>query len=100
MIDKLFTRKEVDPEKLHRFEIGTGLRYGIVFGLILVFVGWGVDAWESADRSLELYWAKLSLAVITLVPICALAGWLSARFKRSLAKMLIWGIASAFTGLI
>jgi hypothetical protein len=100
MIEKLFTRKEVDRAELDRFEIRVGLSYGIVFGSALVLVGWGVDAWESWNIGLELYWAKLPFATITLVPICAVAGWLSGRFKRSSAKTLIWGLAGALTGLI
>lgn len=100
MIDRLFTRNEVDHAALHKFEIAVGMRYGIVFGLILVAVGWGVDAWESANTSLELFWAKLPLATITIIPLCAIAGSLAARFNRSIAKMLVWGFFGAITGWI
>lgn len=100
MIDRLFTRKEVDRDALNKFEIAVGLRYGIVFGLILVLIGWGVDAWESSNTSLELFWAKLPLATITIIPLYAFAGLLAARFKRSLVKMVVWGIFSAITGLL
>ncbi len=100
MIDRLFARKEVDRDALKKFEITVGLRYGFVFGLILVLVGWGVDAWESANTSLELSWAKLPLATITIVSLCALAGTLAARLKRSLVKMVVWGAFGAITGLV
>ncbi len=100
MIEKLFTRKEADYAARQGFEIHAGWRYGVVFGAVLVLVGWGIDAWESANASLELSWVKLPLAAITLLPLCAMAGGLAARFNRSLVKMAIWGIAGAITGWI
>jgi hypothetical protein len=100
MIDKLFTRKEVDLAELQKFRSHVGFRYGLVFGVILVAISWGIDAWESANFSLELYWAKLAFAALTLLPLCAVVGWLSARFKRASIQILIWSIGGALTGLI
>ncbi len=100
MLEKLFTRQEIDPIAKKNFEIGAGWRFGFVFGVVLVATGWGWDARESADAFLEYSWVKLPFAISSILPLCALAGMLAMRYERSRAKMAVWGIFGAATGFI
>ncbi len=67
-----------------KFEVGAGWRYGLIFGLAAIIVGWGLDAWQLAASSAELFWAKVLLASLTILPLSVLAGYLASRFRNPL----------------
>ncbi len=94
---RLFASRETDPEARRRFEVGAGWRYGLLFGLVLTLVGWGVDAAELAVESAALFWPKILFAILIVIPLCAAAGALAARTSLG-RKFLIWAICGAVTG--
>ncbi len=100
-LERLFSRKELHQAEREKFEEGAGWRYGLVFAGVLVAVAWGWDAWDLARASADLYWAKLVLASVTLIPLGALAGGITARLHHSMiARVAIWIACGALTGLI
>lgn len=93
----LFGSRETNPELRHAFETGVGWRYGLVFGLSLTLVAWGIDAAELAYDSAALFWPKLVLTILIVIPLCAGAGALAARTSLG-RKILIWTICGGITG--
>lgn len=82
-----------------RFEVYAGWRYGLVFGIALVLVAWGVDAGELALESAALFWPKLLLAILIIVPLCTAAGALAGKSHGSLGRrLLVWIVAGALIG--
>lgn len=100
MLERLFTRQDLDPAAKRSFEIGAGWHFGFIFGVVLVASGWGWDARESANVSLEYAWVKLILATLLIIPLCAVAGMLAMRDPRMRTKTVIWTIIGAATGFI
>lgn len=100
MLEKLFTRNDIDADAKKKFEVGAGGQFGLVFGIALVATAWGWDAREAANAFVEYAWVKLPFAIVTIVPLCVLAGRLAMRYERARVKMLIWGIFGAATGFI
>lgn len=95
----IFAKGEATLAARARFEEAVGLRYGLLFGCMLVLVAWGVDAFELAARSADLFWPKLLLAAVTVIPLCTAAGALASRAQGAfLRKLLVWSIAGAITG--
>lgn len=85
----LFARQPPKPSARPRFEAGAGWRFGFVFGVVLIAIGWGLDAWLLATTSTAFFWGKLPLALITILPLAIAAGWLAAR-ASILLKFLVW----------
>lgn len=100
MLEKLFTHRDIDPVAKKNFELAAGWRFGLVFGLVLVATAWGWDAHEFANASVEYSMVKLPFAIVTILPLCMIAGGLTMRYERSRIKMLLWGIFGAATGFI
>lgn len=100
VLERLFTRLDIDPAAKKNFEIGAGWHFGFIFGVVLVAIGWGWDARESANAALEFAGVKLVLAILTVIPLCAIAGMMTMRNPRMRTKMLIWAIFGAATGFI
>ncbi len=100
-LDILFSKQELHQAERERFEEGAGWRYGLVFGLVLVLVGWGWDMWELQRASADMFWSKLLLATIMLIPLTALAGTIAARAHRpNRVKFIVWAVCGALSGLI
>lgn len=100
MLERLFTRREIDPVAKRKFELAAGWRFGLAFGIVLVVTAWGWDARESANASVEYSWVKLPLAMVTILPLCMMAGGIAMRDERTRIKMLVWGLFGAATGFI
>ncbi len=99
MLARLFSSEGTDPAAHRRFEVGAGWRYGLLFGLVLTLVAWGLDAAELAFESGALFWPKLLLALILILPLCTAAGALAARAYDSLGrKLLVWLVCGGVTG--
>ncbi len=100
-LERLFSRKELHQAEREKFEEGAGWRYGLVFGCVLIAIAWGWDAWDLERASANLYWAKLVLTTVTIIPLGVLAGGTTARIHRStIARIAIWIACGALTGLI
>lgn len=84
-----------------RFEEQAGWRYGLAAGLTLVLSAWGWDAVELWQASQALFWIKVLPALLTVLPLSVLAGWLAARMRQAvLAKSAIWAIWGAAVGYL
>ena len=82
-----------------RFELDAGWRYGLVFGVALVLVAWGVDAGELALESAALSWSKLLLASLTILPLCIAAGAYAGKSYGMLGRrLLVWMGTGAIVG--
>ncbi len=98
-LEKIFAREELHQAEREKFEASAGWRYGLWFGMVLVLVGWGIDAWEQATASTELWWLKLLLAVCVIVPITTLAGAIAGRAHGSAARrFVVWILLCGATG--
>ncbi len=88
---ELVPKAELTAIARAKFDAAVGWRYGLVFGLLVVVVGWGWDAWHLALASVDLFWPKLLLAMLTILPLSALAGYLTGRVQApALLKILVW----------
>ena len=96
----LFSRSEINPDTMEKFERGFGWRYGLTLGIGLVLTGWGVSAWRLTTASADLAWVEVAIAIVALLPLTALAGWLAARVRqRFLLQWLVWigwGVVAGF----
>lgn len=82
-----------------RFELEAGWRYGLVFGIALVLVAWGVDASELALESAALFWPKLLLATLIVLPLCTAAGAYAGKSYSMLGRrLLVWLLVGAIIG--
>ena len=98
-LDKLFSRKELHQVEREKFEARVGVWYGFIFGVALVAVGWGWDAYELGRAASEWFWLKLLLNAIALIPLCALAGLVAGRIHNSLLRrVLVWVALGATFG--
>ncbi len=96
-----YATPETSEERKRAFESAFGWRYGLVFGLVLLFTCWGQDAWVLVTSSAELGWGKLLLAAITVLPLLVLAGWLAGRaYSSNPTKLVLWIITSGASGWI
>jgi hypothetical protein len=97
----LFSRKEWHQAEREKFEELTGWRYGLVFGVTLILVGWGWDAYELWRASSDIFWYKLALVAITLVPLTLCAGSMAGRSHKSIFfKFVVWFLAGGALGVI
>jgi len=100
-LDKLFSRKELHQAEREKFEETAGVHYGLVFGIGLVLVGWGWDAYELWRASNEFFWLKLLLIALVIIPLTALAGTIAGHIHRSnLRKMIVWVLIGSVLGPI
>lgn len=85
-----------------RFELDAGWRYGLVFGIALVLVAWGVDAGELALESAALFWPKLLLATLIVLPLCTAAGAYAGKSYDMLGRrLLVWmGVGAIIGGIM
>ena len=94
------TSNEILYDIKGKFARSAGSRYGLILGVSLVLAGWGWDAWELSNASVELPWVKLLAASITLIPLAVAAGWLAGRaypsFLIGLLVWIGWGIVGGF----
>ncbi len=78
-----------------------GLIYGLVGGLAFAVFAWGIDAWLLAKAHSTFFWVKFIPGLIVCLLAGGLAGWLTIRFDRHWAALLIWGLlALLFSWLI
>lgn len=99
--DDLFTAKVVDVQERAQFETRAGWRYGLVFGVVLVLIGWGIDAAELAYTHAALVLPKLLLAFFLLIPLSMAAGALAGRAHGSVGrKLLLWVACGAIIGFL
>ncbi len=97
----LFSRSEINPDTMEKFERGFGWQYGLTLGIGLVLTGWGVSAWRLTTASADLAWVEVAVAIVALLPLTALAGWLAARVRqRFLLQWLVWIGWSVVAGFI
>lgn len=89
-LEKLFARHELHPAARMKFERDAGWRYGLLFGSVLVLIGWGIDASEQAAASVELWWLKLVLLSLVIIPMTLLAGALAGRALGSARRFIVW----------
>ena len=100
-LDKLFSRKEWHQAEREKFEEMAGWRYGLVFGSALVLVGWGWDAYELWRASSEIFWYKLVLVAIVIIPLTMFAGSVDGHAHRSITrKLIVWILIGGATGFI
>ena len=100
-LEKLFTVRGRNAADRLAFDAHAGWRYGLVFGSVFIVVAWGVDAAELFSESAALFWPKLLLAILLVLPFYVAAGALAARAHGSLLRMvLVWILFSALAGLV
>lgn len=100
-LDRLFARTELQRADREKFEAGAGWRYGLIFGIGLVLIGWGCDAWDLHNAFVEWAGLKLVLEAITIIPLTVLAGGIAGRARGSLPiKFLPWIVLGGMTGVV
>lgn len=68
--------------------------YGLIFGISLGILVWGIDTWILWRNAAAYPWLKLALGLPMSVLCFSLAGVLGAYIGSIYIKMLIWGIIS------
>jgi hypothetical protein len=63
---------------------------GILIGLALAIGTWGLEAIRLAGVPVPLQYPSLILGGLILIGLCGLAGWLTGRFTKTWAVILIW----------
>lgn len=97
----LKARSESQLHAKHAFERRAGWRFGLVFGAMIVLVGYLFDAIERAQLHTEFWWIHLALAILTILPLATLAGAISGYVNWWL-KMFVWagfGIAAGWCAI-
>ncbi len=74
-------------------------RYGLALGIALVLVAWGGDARQLAAAWADLWWGKLLLATITVLPLSVVAAILAAP-ASALIKWILWTIWGLTVGIL
>ena len=99
--EKLFSKQEWHQAEREQFEQAVGWRFGLIFGLVVVLVGWGWDAYELQRAASELFGVKLLLVACVYIPMMMIAGVLSGGARRSWRRKLApWIILSALAGIV
>ena len=83
---------------LRRLEEWTGFLFGLLAGLTLLVVVWGMDAWALARAGGILPWAKLLFAGFCILLPLALLGWLSLRLQHAAIAAVLWLLAGVVFG--
>lgn len=83
---------------LQRLEQWTGFLFGILAGVTLLIVVWGVDAWTLSRAGGILAWAKLLFAGCCILLPLALLGWLSLRLQHAAIAAVLWLLAGVVFG--
>ncbi|MBI4670841.1 MAG: hypothetical protein HY741_04125 [Chloroflexi bacterium] len=97
----LKARGESQLRAKHAFERAAGWRFGLVFGVLIVLIGYVWDAIQLAQTHAEYWWIHLALACVTILPLAILAGAVSG-YVNWLLKMAVWavfGIAAGWTAI-
>lgn len=90
-----------DPSARRQFDSAAGWRYGLLWGSALTVVTWGLDAIELFTESAALFWPKLLLAILLVIPLCTITGLLAGRSHASIGgKFVVWLVCGALTGWI
>ncbi len=76
-----------------------GWRYGLALGIALILVAWGWDAWQLAAASADLWWGKLLVAAITVLPLALLAAILATP-ASALVKWILWTLWGLAVGVL
>lgn len=79
------------------FERRAGWRFGFVFGVLVVFMGYAWDAWQLFTIHADYWWVKLLLASLTILPLAILAGGIAGRVSW-LFKLPVWAIFGILAG--
>lgn len=70
----------------------SGLIYGATGGLAFAIFAWGVDAGLLAQAHATYFWAKFIPGLLICLLAGGLAGWLTIRFNRHLAALILWSL--------
>lgn len=76
-----------------------GFTYGAAAGLAFAVALWGFDGYLLSQSHALYPWLKLIVGVILTTLSGGLAGWLTARFEKTLLGILFWMFASGLLAL-
>lgn len=71
-----------------------GLSYGLIAALAFTLTAWGIDAYQLARASADLFWLKLALGGLAAVLLGGLAGWLGEQIDNGLVTFVFWLVVS------
>lgn len=77
-----------------------GVMYGLLAGVAFSLAAWGADALSLARAHVYFPWLKLSIGLIPGLAVGTLAGYLTARFESTVARILIWAAVGAGLSLL
>lgn len=81
----------------HRFEWQAGWRFGLVFGVLVVFMAYGWDAVQLAFIHADFWWVKFLLGCVTILPLAFLAGGIAGHLNWIL-KLVVWSAFGVIGG--
>jgi len=76
-----------------------GFTYGAAAGLAFAVALWGFDGYLLSGSHALFPWIKLAVGGILTTLVGGLAGWLTARFEKTLIGILFWMAASGLLAL-
>ncbi len=93
----LKARGESQLRAKHAFERSAGWRFGFVFGVMVILVGYVLDAVELFQAHAEFWWLHLALALVTILPLAILAGGISG-YVNWILKLGVWALFGISAG--
>ncbi len=90
-------RGESQLRAKHAFERAAGWRYGMVFGALVLVMGYGWDAVQLFGLHTEYWWAKLAIALVTILPLSILIGGIGG-YVNWLLKLPLWVLFGVIAG--
>jgi hypothetical protein len=90
-------RGESQVRAKHAFERRAGWRFGLIFGVLLLVMGYAWDAAQLARFHTEFWWLKFALAAVTILPLAILTGGISG-YMNWLLKLPLWAIFGIIAG--
>jgi hypothetical protein len=73
------------------------LYLGAAAGFIYAFFAWGIDAFQLAAAHVSMPWLKFAIAILPILAIFTLVGWLNTKISHMVLCMLLWMVLA--TGL-
>lgn len=90
-------RGESQLRAKHAFERAAGWRFGLVFGGLVILMGYAWDAAQIASYHADFWWVKFALACVTILPLAVLTGGL-AGYVNWLLKLPLWALFGIVAG--
>jgi hypothetical protein len=97
--DRLINLQQTDNGR-QRFIRRTGFIYGAIFAIAFGLALWGPDANALRAASVYLWWGKLAVGLVLILPLGMLTGWLAASVRWTGLAILLWVAAGLLITVI